>query len=231
MNCRCTAFAILLACSWTLAASGTSPVAPPKEMEFIDYLVDFDTLPAQGVQLRGVLLAMGDDVAILSERAGSMNSLFVDLARLSADEKKYLLARCGSGCAVTVVGTPEIVMFNKGLAVTKLISPQVAQSTPKTDQKGSKRTPMDVAGFITDYDLSFGREVEVRGTLLSMGEMWILYQSRGSMTFVFIEGSALSREDRKYVLSRCGAGCSLTLAGRPGDVMMSHGLIASRIVR
>jgi len=208
--------------------------ATPKKVDFVDYMLDFDSLQGQAIQLDGWLITMGETF-ILYERSGSMNFLYADPAHLSKDEKRFLLSRCGSGCSVSVIGTPATVMFNKGITLHRIASPKIEKTTkttvPKSTPSQAGIHKMDVPNFITDYDSLHGKAIQLRGYLISMGETLIIYERLGSMNSVFIDGSSLSREDRKYILTRCGAGCSIEIIGKPGEIMMNKGLVATKLVK
>jgi uncharacterized protein len=86
------------------------------------FLVDFDSYGSKSVQMEGYILTMGE-IAILYERPGSLNYIYLDITNLSSDEKKRMIRNCGSGCPMTVVGLPGLSLFyGKVLQVTSIVN-------------------------------------------------------------------------------------------------------------
>lgn len=222
---------LLFACLCLFAAIAHAK-DEPRNISVVDYVVEFDDLGGKSVQLSGWLLTMGDTV-ILYERMGSMNSVFVDISGLSSFARGTLMKKCGDGCKAKVIGKPTKVMGNKGIRLSSVVRPKIVDPLPAS--KGKKPAPkdgpvkVDVPTYIADYGSFRGTIVQIRGYLLSMGETLILYEKFGSMNAVFVDYSAMSSDDKKYILKRCGSGCTITLIGTPGNVMMNKGLLARTI--
>ncbi|UWU12801.1 hypothetical protein N2599_11500 [Rhizobium sullae] len=74
-----------------------------------------------------------------------------------------------------------------------------------------------------------GKKVEVSGVLITMGDMAMLGDSPFSTNRLFVDNKKLSREERKYILENCEGGCSITVRGKVGSVMLNDGIIADAI--
>lgn len=117
----CIIFLMVIFCSSSYAGSKkVSAASKPKKVEFVDYLLDYDSLHGQVVQLGGFLLVMGE-MYILYESFGSGNAVFVEISKLSRNDRKLILTRCGGGCSISIVGKPGDVMFNKGIMAIKIV--------------------------------------------------------------------------------------------------------------
>ncbi len=229
-----TTVAIML-CGNLLASGRGLADDKPKSVSIPDFLIDHDSLADATVDLRGWLLTTGS-ANMLYERAGSMNAIFVDTEQLRPEEKKFLLSRCGGGCKVTLRGKAAEVMMNKGLEALAVVNPKVPgpKLSAKTEGSGQpveKKVEkiLRVSDVLADYDALGDAEIRVRGFVLSMGETSILYERAGSMTSLFLETSGLSRDERKYLMTKCDAGCSLEIVGTPGAVMMNKGLVVTKL--
>ncbi|NIO21632.1 MAG: hypothetical protein GTN76_13070 [Candidatus Aenigmarchaeota archaeon] len=116
----CIIFLVVVLCFPAYSGSKkVSAASKPKKVEFVDYLLDYDALHGQVVQLDGFLLTMGE-MYILYERPGSGNFVFIDVSKLSRNDRKFILTRCGNGCPMSIVGKPGDVIFNKGLAAIRI---------------------------------------------------------------------------------------------------------------
>jgi hypothetical protein len=88
---------------------------------------------------------------------------------------------------------------------------------------------LEVSDVLLDYNSIIGQEVTASGFYLQMGEMALLYEEPGSMTFLQVDSSGADRETRKYLLKNCGSGCNIQLTGKVADVMFSPGIILKSI--
>ena len=199
------------------------------KMSVVDFMVDYDTIGRSEVQVDGYLMASAE-MSILFEEPGSMTSIFIEASALPREQLRHLLKNCGGGCNASIVGRPAQVLYSKGLAATRLIKPQPKSLAPDHSIAGPPSgTVVSVVDLLADYDSLVGKRINVRGFLLPMGEFLILYEEFGSMVAVFVDFSALSREDRRSVLQRCSSGCEIVLRGATGQVMGNEGIIATGI--
>lgn len=213
---------------FTLYIQATN-AADTRKMSVVDFIVDYDTLGRSEVQVDGYLMASAE-MSILFEEPGSMTSIFIEASVLPREQLRHLLTHCGGGCDASIVGRPAQVMYSKGMAATRLIKPHPRSIAPDHPIAGPRSgTVVSVADLLADYDSLVGKRINVRGFLFSLGESLILYEEFGSMVAVFVDFSALSREDRRSVLQRCSSGCEIVLRGATGQVMGNEGIIATGI--
>lgn len=84
-----------------------------------DLMLDIDILDGQKIEVSGILAVM-DDMAMLSPTEESLSNIGVDTKGLPRQTRKYLIERCGVGCRVTIRGTVGDVDFSKGIVADEL---------------------------------------------------------------------------------------------------------------
>lgn len=84
-----------------------------------DLMLDIDILDGQKIEVSGILAVM-DDMAMLSPTEESLSTIGVDTKGLPRQTRKYLIERCGVGCRVTIRGTVGDVDFSKGIVADEL---------------------------------------------------------------------------------------------------------------
>ncbi|MBX5164822.1 MULTISPECIES: hypothetical protein [Rhizobium] len=123
---------------------------------------------------------------------------------------------------------------NDGVSATVL---RLAASLKTVDAVAAKPADVKPGGYeamsLTDVKLDAkqmqGKKVEVSGVLITMGDMAMLGDSAFSSNKLFVDNKKLSREERKYILENCEGGCSITVRGKVGSVMLNDGIIADAI--
>ena len=217
--------------AWTPALSNSEEPVP---LEVVDILLDFEALQGRPVQFDGVLDVTGNSLELTGTR-GNIDPIRVDPRELSRDEKHHLFSRCSDGCHVTAVGRPALIEEEKSVVLTRILRPRIKpRKTPKPAASASGApAPLSVIDFIVDYEQSKDREVVVEGRLVwvSEVEMMILFQSRWNETTLYVDGSRLSYDEKRYLLTDCGSGCSVSIRGVPGEVQTFDGLIALALDR
>ena len=103
--------AFSLICSINVKAAETLRVS--------DLILDYNTFAGKEISLYGCFLQMGT-IAFLYEECGSMTAVNVDVSKADRETRKYLLKNCGTGCEVSFVGTPGVVMYQNGFIVTTM---------------------------------------------------------------------------------------------------------------
>lgn len=99
-------------------------------------------------------------------------------------------------------------------------------------QKASKPTDDEITSWTdlnVDYKSLRGKTVTTSGFLLIMGEEGLLYDKADGMVAFFVDIKKLPRPQRAQLYENCTSGCSLTLTGKVGDVMMQRGITATKI--
>ena len=88
---------------------------------------------------------------------------------------------------------------------------------------------MTLADLQVDAAELRGHRVEVTGVLQQVGEMVMLKDTLFSATGLFVEITAVPREERRRVLQLCGQGCTAVVRGIGATVMMNPGVKAERV--
>lgn len=88
---------------------------------------------------------------------------------------------------------------------------------------------MEVSDLLLDYTGMAGKDVRVKGFLMTAGNVNLLYEKRGAMIFVAVDTSKLSRNERKRLLKGCSQGCTITIDGTVGDVLFQKGITATKL--
>lgn len=66
-----------------------------------------------------------------------------------------------------------------------------------------------------DFNDYAGKNVSIEGVILSVGDHAYLNKEMGAITSFFLDISALSREEKKYLINDCGMGCQARIAASP----------------
>lgn len=103
--------------SQTQVTSSSSNSGNYKQIDFADFLVDFDQYRNQQVVVSGVLLPQDDSSAFFYEEVGSTNTLYLATGKLSNEEKKEILRECKTGCEASLILTPAVILGSKGAIV------------------------------------------------------------------------------------------------------------------
>lgn len=103
--------------SQTQVISQNSNSGKFKQIDFADFLVDFDQYRNQQVVVSGVLIPQDDSSAFFYEEVGSTNALYLATGKLSSEDKKEILRECRTGCEASLILTPAIILGSKGAIV------------------------------------------------------------------------------------------------------------------
>jgi hypothetical protein len=116
----------------------------------------------------------------------------------------------------------------KVIALTCILDVKAARergsSAPRVEMKA-----VAVSDLILDYRGLVGQKMSVRGFFMAIGDLSFLYEKAGSMTFVTVDSSNLSRDDRKRLLTTCSNGCPVTIEGIVKDINYQKGIIAREL--
>jgi hypothetical protein len=99
--------------------------------------------------------------------------------------------------------------------------------------KADGLTAMAVSDVMLDYESLIGKKLYVRGFFFSLtDELNYLYEEQGSTNFILIDKKKLIREDRKFILKQCGAGCTAGFVGvLKDDDILGKIIIAEKIIK
>jgi tetratricopeptide (TPR) repeat protein len=143
---------------------------------------------------------------------GPINKTTIGRVAPNKDEVEALLINC---------------MASSG--ALKYILEEEARKKGGHSAESRSRASMAVSDLILDYRSLAGRSVSVRGHFFALGELNYLYEKAGAMTFVMVDTSQLSRNDRRKLLTECSLGCSVTVNGTAEDVMFQKGIRATSL--
>jgi hypothetical protein len=224
---------VILAFLSALPPAFSSP-SDPKRIDFVDLHLDFDALAGQSVQIEG-WLSMSGGSFVFSDRSERLNPIPADDSRLSRDERYCLLSRCSDRCRATVIGLLETVQGEKVIELTRILRPKVKPRkapAPKAAAPDGSGPRFDVIELLLDFEQWRDRQVQVHGYLVvwGLGEILLLYESKWNSSFLIVEGTKLSREEQRILLTKCNPGCSATFQGEPGQVLTQKGLIAAKLL-
>ena len=93
---------------------------------------------------------------------------------------------------------------------------------------GGDYQSMGITDLRLDIDQLHGELVEVDVSLTKSGDMVMLTnpEDMGDMNPVMADDSELPREDRRFILERCGMqGCNVTVRGEVQNIMFEPGLM------
>ena len=84
------------------------------EMTFNDLYLDYQQLKGKEVHVKGFMFATGD-TGYMTSKQGGTTMLFVELIKLSRQERKEILEKCSGGCELTIEGIVNEVLYQKGI--------------------------------------------------------------------------------------------------------------------
>ncbi len=98
---------------------------------------------------------------------------------------------------------------------------------------GGGYSRMSLTDLKLDIDSLHGKKVEVTAKLMSMGGMVMLSDPQQMMDSnpIIADAERLSREDRRFLLTKCETECRVTVRGTVTSVMFQSGLQLDRLVR
>ena len=88
---------------------------------------------------------------------------------------------------------------------------------------------LTIAEFQLDATALKGRKVELTGVVQQLGKLVLLKNSLFDANVLFVEIEKAPRDDRRRLFEHCGKGCTATVRGTVGSVMMQDGIIAETI--
>lgn len=115
------------------------------------------------------------------------------------------------------------------MRVSSSLKPRSAPSAKAASHTAGDYTPISLTDLRLDAKQMQGKKVEVTGVVTIMGEIAMIGDSLFSSNKLFVESKKLSRENRKYLLENCDGGCTITVRGKVGTVMLNDGIIADDI--
>lgn len=102
------------------------------------------------------------------------------------------------------------------------------QAGPKLPDQGYQATSLTDVKL--DQDALRGRRVEVSGNLVVGSDIAFLLSGNADTSPLIVDFKAVSREQRRTMLERCGAsGCPVTIRGRVDRVMAQPGIVADNV--
>ena len=88
---------------------------------------------------------------------------------------------------------------------------------------------IDLVDLKLDIDALTGKKIKTQGLAQFFADMLMLKQEMMDMNPLLIDYKKTSRDERKFILTKCSTGCSITVFGQVGEVDFQKGIIADRI--
>lgn len=84
-----------------------------------DFRLDYQSLKGEVITTSGLLLLFGDGGMLYDVDMG-ITAFFVEIKRLPRDQRRAILERCSSPCAVDITGRAADVLMNPGIIATNV---------------------------------------------------------------------------------------------------------------
>jgi hypothetical protein len=101
----------------------------------------------------------------------------------------------------------------------------LASSAKETD----KLNETNFIDFMTDAKKLSGKEIQVSGFGIIIGDNLYLYRAQGEISGIVAELSKLEREGRRSLHANCGTGCNLSVRGVVTSKFGQTGIAANSI--
>lgn len=122
----------------------------------------------------------------------------------------------------------SITANDERLSCYDTLSGQAQQAGPKLPNQSYQT--MSLTDVKLDQDALRDRKVEVSGNLVMGSEIAFLRSGNTDTSSLIVDFKAVSREQRRAMIERCGAsGCSATIRGRVDHVMSQPGIVADSL--
>jgi len=101
---------------------------------------------------------------------------------------------------------------------------------PSAKKSSGQYSSISLIDLKLDINSMSGKKIMTSGTGQFFADMFMLKQEMMDMNPLMVNVEGLSRDERKYIMTKCSSGCRVKVQGKVGEVMFQKGIIAEKIM-